>query len=336
MLALVVFSGCGPADSGSAELLDVDLVLRGGTIVDGTGAPPRPADVAVKDGRIHTVGDVGALRAAREIDATGLVVAPGFIDMHSHADLILLGDGDTQQRLLAAKILQGVTSVIVGNCGLGAAPATPDAEPLLSGINAWMTPAGASAGALSVGEYLDRLESTGLVLNAGTLVPHGPVRISSMGLGAGAPSKAQIETMRRDLEAGLDSGAFGLSVGLIYPPGMYSATDELVELARAVASRNRLFTCHVRGSSETLVRATEELIRIGRQSGARVHHSHLEAVGERFWPEVARVLALEDHARSRGVRISHDVFLYTRAATMMSAIFPPWALEGAWTPCSSG
>jgi len=328
VLAFLLLAGSGGAGCGPAEPPDVDLVLLGGTIVDGTGAPPRRADVAVKDGRIHTVGDVGTLRAAREIDATGLVVAPGFIDMHSHADLILLGDGDTQQRLLAAKILQGVTSVIVGNCGLGAAPATADAEPLLSGLNAWMTPAGASAGVLSIGQYLDRLESSGLVLNAGTLVPHGPVRISSMGLGAGAPSKTQIETMRRDLAAGLDSGAFGLSVGLIYPPGMYSATDELVELARDVASRNRLFTCHVRGSSETLVRATEELIRIGRQSGARVHHSHLEAVGERFWPEIARVLALEDDARSTGVRISHDVFPYTRAATMMSAIFPPWALEG--------
>jgi N-acyl-D-aspartate/D-glutamate deacylase len=322
-LAFVLLSGCGPAAPS-----EVDLLLLGGTLVDGTGAPPRQADVAVKDGRIHTVGDVGALRAAQRIDATGLVVAPGFIDMHSHADLILLGDRETQQRLLSAKIRQGVTSVIVGNCGLGAAPATPDAASLLSGINAWMTPAGASAGALSVGEYLDRLESTGLVLNAGMLVPHGPVRISSMGLGAGAPSRVQIESMRRDVELGLDSGAFGLSVGLIYPPGMYSATDELVELARAVASRNRLFTCHVRGSSETLVRATEELIRIARQSGARVHHSHLEAVGERFWPEVARVLALEDDARSTAVRISHDVFLYTRAATMMSAIFPPWALEG--------
>jgi N-acyl-D-aspartate/D-glutamate deacylase len=134
--------------------------------------------------------------------------------------------------------------------------------------------------------------------------------------------------MRRTLDDALAQGALGLSVGLIYPPGMYSATDELVELARGVAARDRLFAAHVRGSSETLLEATRELIEVARGSGARVHHSHLEAVGEPFWADIERVLALEDAARTTGVRLSHDVFPYTRAATMMSAIFPPWALEG--------
>jgi N-acyl-D-aspartate/D-glutamate deacylase len=134
--------------------------------------------------------------------------------------------------------------------------------------------------------------------------------------------------MRDALAAGLDAGAFGLSVGLIYPPGMYSDTDELVALAEVVAARDGLVTAHVRGSSELLLDATRELVDIARRSGARVHHSHLEAVGERFWPDVRRVLALEDEARREGLRVSHDVFPYTRAATMMSAIFPPWSLEG--------
>ena len=306
----------------------VDLLIRGATVVDGSGGPSRVADVAVSHGLIEAVGARAGSRATREIDAHGLVVAPGFIDLHSHADLILLGDRATQERLLAAKILQGVTTVIVGNCGLGVAPASPQAAPLLAPINAWMTPDGTEAGAGTVADYLARLARGGIVLNAGTLVPHGPLRLTALGLDSGPPAATALEAMRRELRAGFSDGAFGLSVGLIYPPGMFSETDELVELAREVAASDRLFTCHVRGSSELLLPATRELIEIGQRSGARVHHSHLEAVGERFWPDIARVLELEDEARRSGVRISHDVFLYPRAATMMSAIFPPWALEG--------
>jgi len=149
-----------------------------------------------------------------------------------------------------------------------------------------------------------------------------------MGLAAGAPSDEQLLAMADEIARGLDAGAFGLSTGLIYPPGMYSPTAELIALARPVARRDRLFTSHVRGSSETLLRATEELVEVARESGARVHHSHLEAVGEPFWPAITRVLEIEDSAREEGLRVSHDVFPYTRAATMMAAIFPPWSLEG--------
>ena len=182
---------------------------------------------------------------------------------------------------------------------------------MLADVNGWMTPQGVEAGALSVGAYLDVLGSNGVALNVGTLVPHGPVRISSMGLAPGRPSPGQLAAMRHAVEAGIEQGAFGLSTGLIYPPGMYSDTDELIELARVVSASGGLFTAHVRGSSETLLQATGELIDIARASGARVHHSHLEAVGERFWPDVARVLALEDEARDAGLELSHDVFLYT-------------------------
>ena len=318
--AVLACSNVGPRD--------VDLVLRGATLVDGTGSAPRQVDVAVRDGRIHTVGDCDGLRAAREIDATGLTLAPGFVDLHSHADLILLAGPETQQTLLAAKLRQGVTTIIVGNCGLGVAPSNDDAARILAGINAWMTPQGVSAGSIDVDAYLTRLEAGGVMLNVGTLVPHGPVRISAMGLAAGAPSADQLAAMRAAVDEGLEAGAFGLSTGLIYPPGMYSATDELVSLAEAVARYDRLFTSHVRGSSETLEQATRELVEIARKSGSRVHHSHLEAVGESFWPGVVRVLALEDAARAEGLRVSHDVFPYTRAATMMAAIFPPWSLEG--------
>jgi N-acyl-D-aspartate/D-glutamate deacylase len=311
------------------EAGDLDLLVRGGTLVDGTGGAPRGADVGVRDGRIVAIGDLAGRSAARTIDAHGLAVAPGFIDMHSHADAILLAEPATQRRLLGAKIAQGVTTVIVGNCGLGVVPRSARAAATLAGVNGWMTPDGVTiAGEASIGDYLDTLETQGVALNVGTLVPHGPVRASVMGLAPGEPAPPELDAMRAAVERGLMDGAFGLSVGLIYPPGMYSPTGELMDLARVVARHDGLFAAHVRGSSETLIPATRELIEIARSSDCRVHHSHLEAVGERFWPRVAEVLALEDRARAEGERVSHDVFPYTRAATMMSAIFPPWALEG--------
>ena len=305
----------------------VDLLIVGALLTDGSGEAPRRADLAVRDGRILSVGELSGWSAERTVDAAGLVLAPGFIDLHSHADVILLGDRATQERLLEAKIRQGVTTVVVGNCGLGVAPADESAAAILRDVNAWMTPEGVTAAALDTAGYLASLERQGVALNVGTLVPHGPLRISAMGLAAGAPTAEQSAAMRRDLAAGIDAGALGLSVGLIYPPGMFSATEELIELAHVVARSDGLFTVHVRGSSELLLPATRELIEIARSSGVRTHHSHLEAVGERFWSDAVRVLALEDAARAEGLRISHDVFPYDRAATMMAAIFPPWSLE---------
>jgi N-acyl-D-aspartate/D-glutamate deacylase len=319
-------AACGTEPSPPPE--GADLVIRGGLVVDGTGSPPRRADVAIAGDRIVAIGEFDETGSDRAVDATGLIVAPGFVDIHSHADLIVLSDRATQEGLLGAKIAQGVTTIVVGNCGLGVAPATPPAAEVLSGINGWMTPAGVESGPLAVGGFLDRIERDGIALNVGTLVPHGPVRISVMGLASGAPSGAELAAMRREVARGLDEGAFGLSTGLIYPPGIFSDTDELATLAVEVASRDRLFTSHIRGSSETLLPATRELIEIARRSGARVHHSHMEAVGDAFWPDAAAMLEIEDRARDAGLRVTHDVFVYTRAATMMSAIFPPWSLEG--------
>ncbi len=304
------------------------LLLLGGEVVDGSGAPARRADVLVRGGRIAEVGRLDGARAARVLDVSGLVVAPGFIDMHSHADLILLAGREQQERLLGAKMRQGVTTVIVGNCGLGAAPANEEAAAILADVNGWMTPARVEGGAMSVADYLGRIERQGVVLNVGTLVPHGPVRISAFGPAAGHPSADELSRMRALVRAGLAEGAFGLSVGLIYPPGMYTDTDELAALAAEVAAAGRLFAAHVRGSSETLLRATSELVEIARRSGARVHHSHLEAVGEPYWAHAEDVLAMEDAARGAGLTVTHDVFPYARAATMMSAVFPPWSLDG--------
>ncbi|MCG3159975.1 MAG: N-acyl-D-glutamate deacylase [Acidobacteria bacterium] len=230
---------------------------------------------------------------------------------------------------MRCKLAQGVTTTIVGNCGLGCAPiANREAEGILRAVNAWMTPESIAWKWRTVGEYLDQIESNGLAINIATLAPHGPVRISAMGLAKGSPSSSQMKKMRAMVARAMKDGALGLSTGLIYPPGMYSDTDELKELARVVADHNGIYTSHIRGSSETLIPAVNELLEVGRATGVRVHHSHNEAVGREHWPKIDRALAMEEQAEREGVRVSFDMFPYTAAATMMIAIYPPWALEG--------
>ena len=305
-----------------------DITIQNAEVIDGTGLPAYRADVAVKGDRIAAIGKFDA-EARRTIDARGLTVIPGIIDPHSHADLILPLDPKRQIELMRCKLAQGVTTTIIGNCGLGCAPvANNEAETILRAVNAWMTPEAVEWKWRTVGEYLDQVESNGLVMNIATLAPHGPIRISATGLAKGSPSKSQMKKMRAMIGQAMRDGALGLSTGLIYPPGMYSDTGELKELARVVADYGGVYTSHIRGSSETLIPAVKELLDVGRATGVRVHHSHNEAVGREHWPKIDRALAMEEQAEREGVRVSFDMFPYTAAATMMIAIYPPWALEG--------
>jgi len=304
-----------------------DISIRGAQIIDGTGQAAFAADVGVIGDRIEAIGNIGN-RARRVIEAAECAVIPGIIDPHSHADLILPLPPQRQAELMRCKLMQGITTTIIGNCGLGAAPiASSEAEPILRGINSWMTPQPVQWSWKTTGEYLARLEENGLALNIGALIPHGPVRISVMGLRKGEPSRNELKRMRALVEAGIKDGALGLSTGLIYPPGMYSSTGELGELARVVARCGAVYTSHIRGSSETLIDAVGELIEIGRRSGARVHHSHNEAVGAAHWQKIDRVLEMEEQANKEGISVTFDMFPYTAAATMMIAIYPPWSLE---------
>jgi N-acyl-D-amino-acid deacylase len=303
-----------------------DILIRNGRIIDGSGQPAYRADLAINDSRIVAIGRFPG-EAGKVIDAKDLTVIPGIIDPHSHADLILPLHPKRQSELMRCKLSQGITTTIIGNCGMGCAPlAGSEAEAILRAINAWMTPQQVDWRWRTVGEYLSRLESNGLTLNIAMLAPHGPIRISAMGLAKGAPSKSQMKKMRAMVEQAMNDGALGLSTGLIYPPGMYSDTNELKELARVVAGFGGIYTSHIRGSSETLIPAVNELLEVGRETGVRIHHSHNEAVGRGHWRKIDRVLALEEEAE--GVRVSFDMFPYTAAATMMIAIYPPWALEG--------
>jgi N-acyl-D-amino-acid deacylase len=307
------------------------MLIKNAQIIDGTGQPAYAADLAIQGDRIVALGELpdDCGEASGVIDARGLTVMPGLIDPHSHADLLLPLPPAKQAELLRCKLAQGITTTIIGNCGLGCAPlASPETETILRAINAWMTPQQVDWKWRTTGEYLDCIAENGLALNIATLAPHGPMRISTMGLAKGKPSQKQLRQMRKLVEQSMRDGALGLSTGLIYPPGMYSDTDELKALAEVVEKHGGLYTSHIRGSSELLIPAVQELLNVGRTTGVRVHHSHNEAVGRAHWPKIERVLALEEQAERDGVRISFDMFPYTAAATMMIAIYPPWALEG--------
>ena len=314
-------SGCVARPPGNPAL---DWRIRGARIVDGTGAPGRVADLGIRSG--HFVTPEGAAR--RELDATGLVAAPGFIDLHSHGDLVLLAPGPARTQLIAGRLAQGITTEVIGNCGLGAAPVAGEARELAPGVHAWMTPEGTRWDWGGLRDYFDRLETLGTPVHVAALVPHGLLRLAAMGLRPGAPDAGERAAMERALDEALAEGALGLSCGLIYPPGMFSDTEELAALARRLAPHDAVFTAHVRGSSETLHDAVGELIGIGRDAGVRVHHSHAEAVGRGHWRGVEWLLEREREARRQGVRVSADMFPYPVAATMMAAIYPPWSLEG--------
>lgn len=318
-------------------------LIESGTLIDGTGAPARPADILIEAERVIDIlppGSAPMTRPAAEarIDARGMIVCPGFVDIHSHGDLVVALPPAAQRRLLEGRLAQGITTVIVGNCGLGVFPRTGASEPILRAVVGWMTPDGEGADSAwpweDLGSYLDRLEIGGVWMNVGALQPHGPLRVEAAGLSRpppGGTSREALAMMTRRLEAALDAGAFGLSTGLVYPPGSFTPTDEIVELARVVARRGgeRAFVAsHIRGSSETLVHAVDELLQIGREADVRVQHSHCEAVGQGHWSKIERVLEMEETARRTGVSVAFDMFPYTAAATMMLAIYPPWAYEG--------
>ena len=297
-------------------------------MIDGTGAPERHADVAILDGRVVSIDEPERVDADTVIDASRKVVAPGFVDIHSHGDIVLAWPSDDRLSLIEGRIAQGITTEIIGNCGLGATPLFGHGAELLPQINGWMTPASFDWGWRDVAGYFDHLEALGLPLNVGTLVPHGALRLGANHLAPGETDDTARRQMTAELDRALEQGAFGLSAGLIYPPGMYTSTDELTALARRLVAHDAIFTSHVRGSSETLLDSVDELIDIGRKANVHVHHSHAEAVGRAHWPKLERFLEMESKAQSDGVRLSADMFPYPVAATMMLAIYPTWSLAG--------
>ncbi|MCW2944118.1 MAG: N-acyl-D-amino-acid deacylase [Actinoallomurus sp.] len=299
------------------------LVIRDAEVLDGTGSPARRADVLVSGGVVVAVEDPGRLPAGEHdsIDARGLTVAPGFIDVHSHADNApFLDEDDT------SKILQGVTTEVVGNCGFSLAPRLAATGPDLEALATRIFPELPWAWS-GFGELLAATDARGYVTNYAPLVGHHALRVAAMGMSGGAPDDEQLALMGDLLDEAMDAGAFGLSSGLIYPPGQFARTQEIVELARRLPAA-RPYVTHMRGEGSQLLDSIAEAVAIGEGSGRRVHISHLKTAGRSNWGRMGAALDVLDEARTRGLDVRHDIYPYTAGSTMLTASLPPWFQEG--------
>ena len=300
----------------------LDLKIEGGQVIDGTGRPGNRTDVGIKDDRIAAIGDLHREPAGRNLHASGKVVAPGFIDMHSHSDWRLWAN-----RRAESKVRQGVTTEVVGNCGFSPAPVSSEFLEDLRGF-ALHVPAGMDFRWRSVGDYLRAFDASGTALNVIQLIGHGTLRIAAMGFARRAPTAAELGLMQKLLADGIEDGAWGLSTGLIYAPGSYATTEEVVALA-ATASRHRgFYASHIRGEGATLLDAVREAIHVGREGDLPVQISHVKAAGRPNWGKVADALALIDEARAEGLDVTADVYPYTASSTTLRTLLPEWALEG--------
>ena len=291
-----------------------DILIRGGSVLDGTGAPARVTDVGIRGDIIARIGDLSAASATQEIDATGLVVSPGFIDMHSHSDRTLLVDG----RALS-KVMQGVTTELLGESGSVA----PVFESSRGDDTDWTTFA----------EYFARLERQGTSVNVLSTVGSGALRAGVIGLNDEPATPEQLEEMKQHVEQAMLDGAFGLSSGLIYVPNKYASTEELIELAKVAARHGGFYTSHMRDEADELVAGVEEAVRIGREAGLPVHILHFKFSGtrSRMHHDVSpfrTAVDVVEKARAEGLDVYADVYPYLASSSTLNLRLPEWTQEG--------
>jgi N-acyl-D-amino-acid deacylase len=319
--------------------MDFDLVINNGTVIDGTGRPRFHADLGIRDGLVAAVSAGERLQGRRSLDASSMVVAPGFVDIHSHADWILpLPDHD---EILAPLLLQGVTTLVTGNCGFSPAPVTDKAISAVNGVSETMRERDFPYEWRSFDEFLSLVDRGKPLLNAAFLVGHGTLRSVVMGEQAGPPSPDELEAMCRLVMDAIREGAFGLSAGLAYAPGVFAKNEELLELLKVVAEQGAIFTVHGRAYSWVSpfytpmffgtphnVRSERELIALARQAGVRLQLSHQIFVGRRTWRTHRTVLQDIEQAANDGVDVAFDAFPYTVGNSLVNVIFPEWFLNG--------
>jgi len=272
-----------------------DLVVVNARIVDGTGNPWFRGAIAVKDGRIVKVGRVDSAAAKKTIDANNKIVAPGFIDVHSHVEDIYTNPNAENF------VRMGVTSLITGNCG---------------------------SSAINIEEFLGKIKQTPLAVNLGTLIAHGSVRARVMGLDDRAPTVEEQTKMNALVEQAMKDGALGLSTGLIYVPGTFAKTEEVVELAKISAKYGGVYASHIRDEGTDVVKSIEEAINIGEQANLPVEISHFKISSKKLWGETATTIGLVKAARQRGLTVTVDQYAYTASSTSLDVRLPNWAVAG--------
>lgn len=290
-IASVIFAGWAM----SAWSADFDIIIRHGRVVDGTGNPARFADVGINEGRITAVGRVTG-SADKEVDARGLVVAPGFIDVHTHAeDIDDLPRGENFVRM-------GVTTLVLGNCG---------------------------GSVRNVGDFFRRIERTNISPNVATLIGHGTVRENAMnGNFDRPPTEKELNEMKAAVERAMEDGAVGISTGLIYLPGTFAKTDEIVELAKIAGRHDGIYASHMRSEAEGIFKALDELFQISREGGLRAHVSHIKLSGKDNWTQTSKVTMALERARTEGLDVTQDQYGYTASSTSISTLIPKKYREG--------
>ncbi len=305
-----------------------DIKIVGGTVHDGSGLPGISGDVGINGDSIEVVGDLGNAEATLTIDASGKVVTPGFIDLHTHSDASFLIDP-----LADSKLTDGVTLEFIGNCGMSfCAPLYGASRDLLQERLSRSGDGGFDVDWTDFNGYLNALERSGSTINVLTQVGHGTVRSAVMGMDNRGPTIDELAHMTRLIEESLDAGAMGMSTGLWYAPGSYSLTDEVVALNQPVADRNKLYSSHIRSEADDLCGlfpAHAEAIEIGRRTGGRVEVSHVKSVGPKFWGRGPEILEGFERAIDEGIDVAGDQYPYSWSSTGFSgAMFARWALTG--------
>jgi N-acyl-D-amino-acid deacylase len=300
---------------GSAADVEYDLIIRHAKIVDGTGNPWFHGDVGIQGDRIATLA-AGTAPAKRDIDATGLVVTPGFIDIHSHSDWLLLEDGAA-----LSKIYQGVTTEVLGESA-SAGPFTGKLVPHPVSVK------NERAQIRTLAEYFAAIERSGVAVNVASYVGEGNVWQCVMGQSFDRPSAADLQKMKELVAAAMKEGAFGLSTALMMPPGSLATTDDLMELCRAVREYGGIYSTHIHDEGLGVFESIKQAIEIGERAGVPVDIIHLKIADEKYWGRMKEVVALIDAARQRGVNVQANVYPYTRGNNDLASIIPPWAHEG--------
>ena len=296
-LALVLAAACSPTSSEPP----LDVLLLGGDVYSGDNAEPVVTDVGIRGSRIVAIGDLADREAALRLDVAGLAVVPGFIDIHSHAVRDDPTDGIFRWPDAENLIRQGVTTVIGGPDGGSPLPVT---------------------------DTLMAIESAPAAVNFGTFVGHGSIRGLVVGSDDRAPTDEELDRMRGEVRAAMEAGAFGLSSGLIYPPGRFATTEEVIELAKVAAEYDGIYISHMREEGLDLLKSVAETIRIGEEGGLPTQLTHHKVVGAPMWGKSTETLRMVDEAIARGVDVSIDQYPYTASSTSLTILFPGWALDG--------
>ncbi len=305
-------------------MIVIDILIKNGRIINGTGNPWFKGNIAIKDGKIMKVGHISTSDAKRIIDVERLIVAPGFIDIHSHSDIVWL-----ERPTADEKVLQGVTTELIGQCGFSVAPikekCKEEYRQLVMGVLGntdvewnWNT----------LAEYLAVFELQGIAVNIASSVGHGVIRFCTMGMDNRPPTNSEIEEMKQSVAKCFIDGAFAFSTGLIYPPLTFASTEEIIELCKVVKSYNGFLSIHMRNESDKVIESIHEVIKIGKETGIPIEISHFKAAGKQNWGKVTQTLKLVEDARAIDIDITVDQYPYTAGSTTLTAILPPWVHVG--------